>query len=240
MLFYAKYFVGCCTAKHIKTHVGHRQELAHMTLTKQEKHLLASKIAQKIPFNNILDDIRNSVVNSDLQRIHLSNRKDLFNIEYAYQLAHPPTWHKNDAISVEAWVNDMKQHSDCVIFYKPQGILLEDCLQFKKEDFILIIMTPSQREILLKYGEDIICLDGTHGTNSYDFELHTIMVVDELREGFPTGFLISNRSDFEVLALFFSKIQKEVGTIKCRTFMSDMAEAYFNAWIKVMGLPEKR
>ncbi|XP_072375185.1 uncharacterized protein [Diabrotica undecimpunctata] len=211
-----------------------------MSLSIQEKEQIAKKIAQKIPFNNILDEIRDSVVNSNLKRIHLTTRKDLFNIEHAYQLAHPPTWHKNDAISIEAWVNSMKEQGECVLFYKPQGVFYEDYPQFKNEDFILIVMTPSQIEILKKFGGNIICLDGTHGTNSYDFELHTIMVVDEIREGFPCGFLISNRSDHEVLVLFFSEIQKQAGVIQCTAFMSDMAETYFNAWLQTMGAPEKR
>ncbi|CAG9837716.1 unnamed protein product [Diabrotica balteata] len=229
-----------CIAKFVKIHVGHKSKLTHMTLTKHEKEEIAKKIAQKIPFNNILDDIRDSVIDLNLKRIHLTTKKDLFNIEHSYQLAHPPTWHKNDAISIEAWVNSMKEQGECVLFYKPQGVYYKDYPQLKNDDFVLVIMTPSQVELLKKFGGNIICLDGTHGTNSYDFELHTIMVVDEIREGFPCGFLISNRSDHEVLVLFFSEIMKQTGIIKCKAFMSDMAEAYFNAWLQTMGAPDKR
>lgn len=230
------FVAGFCTVKFIKKHVGHKPELTHMTLNKEEKSQLAKKIAQKIPFNVILDEIRGSVENSNLKRVHLTNKKDLFNIEHCYQLAHPPTWHENDAISVETWINSVKDEG-CVLFYKPQGSLHPP---FKNEDFILIIMTSSQTEILKDFGSDIICVDGTHGTNCYDFELHTVLVVDELREGFPCAFLISNRSDQEVFSLFFSEIQKQVGLIKCNTFMSDMADAYFNAWIQIMGQPNHR
>ena len=41
----------------------------------------------------------------------------------------------------------------------------------------------------------IICVDDTHGTNSYDFNLMTVLVVDEFGEGYPTAWCISNRTD---------------------------------------------
>lgn len=34
-----------------------------------------------------------------------------------------------------------------------------------------------------------------HGLNNYDFELTTIMVVDEFGEGVPVAFMFSNRKD---------------------------------------------
>ncbi|KAJ8977220.1 hypothetical protein NQ317_002473, partial [Molorchus minor] len=106
------------------------------------------------------------------------------------------------------------------------------------EDFVLIIMTTAQKDFLAKYGLDVICVDGTHWLNSYQFELTTLLVLDDLREGFPCSFLISNRSDKEVLKLMFSKFKEEIVTPK--VFMSDMAESSYNAWTEVNGVPERR
>ncbi|CAG9764310.1 unnamed protein product [Ceutorhynchus assimilis] len=75
---------GNCSAKYIKNHIGHDGELTHMTLTKEEKDNLANKIAQNVPFDNILGEIRKTAVISDLHRIHLCTKKDLFNIKYSY------------------------------------------------------------------------------------------------------------------------------------------------------------
>lgn len=116
----------------------------------------------------------------------------------------------------------------------------EEIPEFKTDDFILIIMTAAQLHILKTYGNDCICLDGTHGLNSYDFELNTLLVLDELREGFPCAFLISNRSDTQVLKFFFSQVKLKSGPIKPKVFMSDLADTFFNAWIAEMGIPEKR
>ena len=46
---------------------------------------------------------------------------------------------------------------------------------------ILGICSEGQRFILERFGGDVIAIDSTHGTNDYDFQLTTIMVVDEKR-----------------------------------------------------------
>ena len=63
-------------------------------------------------------------------------------------------------------------------------------------------MNSAQSEILKKYGSDCVCIDGTHGLNSYGFELITLLVLDDMRQGFPCAFLISNRTDENVLSFF--------------------------------------
>lgn len=52
----------------------------------------------------------------------------------------------------------MKSHGECLSFYKSQGSACHNYPHTKYEDFILIIMTASQAEILKKYEEDVICI----------------------------------------------------------------------------------
>lgn len=105
-------------------------------------------------------------------------------------------------------------------------------------------MNVTQIEIFRKFG-NIICIDGTHGMNAYDFELTTLLVLDEFGEGFPVAFMFSNRKDKYVYECFFHCIKKatfpdcEVLPV-CETFMSDMNNVYYNAWITVMGAPKKQ
>lgn len=61
-------------------HVGHENDLERLFLTAKERELLASKLAQRIPFNDILDEIRESA-GPQAERIHLVTRRDLFNIQ---------------------------------------------------------------------------------------------------------------------------------------------------------------
>ncbi|XP_035215395.1 uncharacterized protein LOC118188975 [Stegodyphus dumicola] len=136
---------------------------------------------------------------------------------------------------------EMESNDDsCVLFYKRQGSILEGNSNLKIEDFVLIIMNNAQKEILQKYGCDCICMDGTHGMNGYDFELVTLLVIDDVRQGFPCAFLISNRTDQAVLSLFLSCIKARSGMLKPKVFMSDMAESIYNAWIREMEEPKNR
>ncbi|KAB0799012.1 hypothetical protein PPYR_06892 [Photinus pyralis] len=226
---------GTCFVEYTSTHAGHTSDnLGHLTLTTKERENFALKIASKIPFQVILDEVRDSICNSELDRTHLLTKKDLHNIQQTFNLNNEAIRHTNDAVSIESWVKEVES-SGCVLFYKPQDISLLEHQNLKKEDFILIIMNMGQLEILEKFADDCICLDGTHGLNPYDFQLHTLLVLDDLREGFPCAFLFSNRSDVEILVLFFSCIKEKMKRqIKPRVFMSDMEKTFYNAWIRVM------
>lgn len=85
----------------------------------------------------------------------MHKKKDLFNIEQSCHLGHPPTWSKNDALSVDTLVNQLKENGECVLFYKPRGILYEEIHILKYEDFLLITMTPAQKQMLTNCGPDI-------------------------------------------------------------------------------------
>jgi hypothetical protein len=231
---------GTCDVRFFETHVGHENDLGHLYLTRAERETLAAKMALKIPFTQILDEVRDSIHGSELERIHLLTKKDLYNIEKSFNLQSTTVRHQNDAISVEAWVNEM-ENSGCVLFYKAQETTSEKHPELKYDDFVLVIMNSGQEEMLKQFSSDYVCIDGTHGLNQYDFELHTLLVLDDIREGFPCAFLISNRADEQVMCIFFNYIKERIGMrITCKVFMSDMAETYYNAWKQIMMHAEFR
>jgi len=120
--------------------------------------------------NRILGDVGNEI-NLDSGRKILIDKKDIHNIKRDFNINGSVLRHQNDALSVKLWVKEMEKEEDnCVIFFKEQGQEDSNSL-LKKEDFVLIIMTAFQREMLKKYANDKICLDGTHGLNSYNFIL---------------------------------------------------------------------
>lgn len=57
-------------------------------------------------------------------------------------------------------------------------------------------MMPLQREMLMKFGGDRICVDSTHGMTAYDLKLVTVMVIDEFEEGFPVAFRLTSTVSF--------------------------------------------
>ncbi|ENN79700.1 hypothetical protein YQE_03858, partial [Dendroctonus ponderosae] len=220
-----------CEISIIKTHT-HEMDLEYLKLTGENKNSIAQKIASGISFNRILDEIRQSLYEGDeLQRIHLLTRKDLLNIEKQYNLRTSFENHKNDAISVEGWVQqEQKYPVSSVLYYKTQGRIDLDIPNLNSDDFVLIIMNEAQAEILKKFGSKTLCIDGTHGLNQYGFELITLLVLDDLNQGFSCVFLLTNRTDTFVSQLFFSKIKGRIGDLNAENFMSDMDDSFFNGF----------
>ena len=70
--------------QYCKTHVGHTADLGRMRLSETEKNDIALQIAMKVSFDKILDTVRFSIGNKDLERKDLLSRKDLFNICLLY------------------------------------------------------------------------------------------------------------------------------------------------------------
>ena len=89
--------------------------------------------------------------------------------------------------------------------------------------------------MLLKFGDKCVCIDSTHGTNMYDFNLITVLVIDGFGEGIPVAWAIANREDVTMLVEFLKAIKKRTGHLKPQWFMSDDANQYFNAWKGVFG-----
>ena len=144
-----------------------------------------------VTFERILDDIRSNV-DTSIRRIHLTTRKDITNIQQAYGLC-DFQHHTDDATSVMLWVEATRKHIPSpVLLYKQQGKVPGiECKYLLENDFMLVMQTPLQAEVLKKCAPNsIICIDDTHGTNSYDFYLTTVLTVDEFGEGYPTHSLV--------------------------------------------------
>ena len=122
-----------------------------------------------------------------------------------------------------------------VTYFKFQGDLDPQFPCLKSEDFVLVLMNDGQLKKLRKFA-DIVCMDGTHGTNQYNFELTTVLVLDENREGFPCAFLISNRADTEIMTFFLKIISSFSGPVNCQVFMTDITSICYDAWVRSMGM----
>lgn len=103
---------GKCKVNYIPTHVGHQSDIHHLSLTKNERKNLAVDIANKVPFQVILDKIRDSVIDSDLRRIHLLRKKDLYNIENSYNLGSSSVGYEDNGTSVETFEEEIHSSDD--------------------------------------------------------------------------------------------------------------------------------
>ncbi|GFT45991.1 MULE domain-containing protein [Trichonephila clavipes] len=104
-----------------KIHIGHQNDIGYLFLTADEREITASKRAAKIPLDNILDEIGNSISDAGLERVHLLTKKDLHNIEKSFNLSSNSLKHDNDGVSVDMWVREMKNSENpCILFIKPR------------------------------------------------------------------------------------------------------------------------
>lgn len=134
-------------------------------------------------------------------------RKDVHNISSKFGLLHKYKLHDIDALSVDLQVKRFFENSsNPIIMYKTQGT---EHFPLDINDFMLVILTETQIEVLKKFSSGKLCIDSTHGTNQYNFNLTTIVVIDEFGEGYPAAFCISTKIDeVHMTVFFFQKLRK--------------------------------
>ena len=91
-----------------------------------------------------------------------------------------------------------------------------------------------------KHAQKLICVDATHGTTAYHFQLVTVLVTDDYNEGVPVAWLISNKETTDALKIFFSSLRERCGEVQTETFMSDDTDAYYNTWVSTFSRPDRK
>uniref|UniRef100_A0A1Y1N7T3 C2H2-type domain-containing protein n=2 Tax=Photinus pyralis TaxID=7054 RepID=A0A1Y1N7T3_PHOPY len=231
---------GSITVHFFGTHVGHTQDVGRLRLSHAERATIAAKLCQGIPPQQILKDIGDEFNPS--KRISYTTLRDIHNIKHSFNVSSDIIFDKDDAESVDVLINQLNpliEDSDenPILAYKPYGV--ED-LEIGTNNFFLIFMNQAQRELLNIYGNDILMIDSTHGTNPYKIQLTTLMVVDRRFEGFPVAFLWSITQTKKMFEHFFTAIKKIVPDIKPRYFMSVDTNTFYNAFVSVYGhIPSK-
>lgn len=186
-----------CT-KYVKTGVisveyctdhSHETLIRHLRITEDLRESIAVKLHSGIPIDKILDDMRDNVWHIQ-GREHLMSKQDIRNIGTQYCVDGVQR-HTNDAVSVQAWVEELQNcEYDPILLFKMQDE--------QDDNFILAIQTKFQFEMRIKFGNGTLCIDSTHQTNHYSYLLNTLMTVDEYGEGIPVAYLISNRESRDI------------------------------------------
>ena len=146
--------------------------------------------------------------------------------------------HADDATSAFYIVNNLRQEKyDPILLYKPQNehVIVGPSTILADDLFLLAYMTKEQEDMFKKHSSKIVCVDGTHGTNQYAFNLITVLVPDEFGKGYPVAHLISNRQDETVMTLFFQAIRSRIGNISVNALMTDDDNTGWNAFSAVFG-----
>uniref|UniRef100_A0A146M0A3 SWIM-type domain-containing protein n=1 Tax=Lygus hesperus TaxID=30085 RepID=A0A146M0A3_LYGHE len=153
--------------------------------------------------------------------------------ENSFEYTNLSNIHSDTCINVDSWV---KEHMDkgVVRFYKPKGSLLHSHPDLSENDLIIMILNEAQCAMLKQYGKDCICVDVTKELKD-DFELVTLMVLDEHGQGLPCCFMLTNRVDSKTMEILFNVIKTVVGySIGATVLMTDVSPVYWTAWNIVM------
>ena len=224
---------GEVMVQYCSTHNSHSISLGHSRIPSDTRMKIASKLHQGVSIERILDDIRDNIDDS-ISCEHLVTRQDIRNIKTQYNVD-GISRHKDNPISVNAWVEEMMSLPyNPVLFYKPQGTT-DPNGNLADNDFLLVIQTEFMRDMFSRFGNNAVCMDTTHGTNAYDFNLITAVVIDEYGEGIPVMWAISNRQDTDTLITVLRAVEMRSGQVTPRWFTSDDAQQFFNAWETVFG-----
>ena len=231
---------GKVIVSYCNSHSEHDLDICHLKISTKTKMCIAAKLQSGVSVDRILDDVRDEVAGT-IEREHLMSRQDIHNIQYQLNLRSIEK-HHNDHMSVSAWVAEMQDMPyNPVLVFKNQGEEQnDDNDNIGRDDFLLAFQTEYQHDMMLKYGNKVICLDDTHGTNVYDFNLITVLVVDDHGEGIPVAWALANQVDAAMLREFLKPLRARVGPMNPDIFMSDMADQFFTAWIGVFGVGETK
>ena len=223
------------TVRYNSTHYNHNTQLGHLRITSTTRKMIATKLQQGVTIQRILDDIRDHDEGTLITREHLINRKDVTNICNQYNIGIQK--HPNDLLSVSSWVEEMETlEYNPVLLFKQQGDQpSEYCKNLEAHDFLLVIQTEFQRDMLTSHGSSGVCMDAKYKINDYDFNLITLMVLDDYQEGIPVAWALCTREDKSVLVHILTVLKDICRPLKPSWFMSDMAPQYFNAWEEVFG-----
>ena len=118
-----------------------------------------------------------------VNQTHLISKQDFSNIKHEV-IDSSIRRHEDGTTSVHLIVSELHMKPyDPVLVYKPQNSNTPDFLKLPDDIFILAIQTAWQKEVYLKYASSIVCIDLTHGTNTYQFKVITCIVPDEFGKG---------------------------------------------------------
>ncbi|KAL3680764.1 hypothetical protein R1sor_023720 [Riccia sorocarpa] len=148
------------------------------------------------------------VVRSSGDRVHWSRDIQLTSIDIrniqAQLRREGHLYHHEESQALKQWTERFPEN---VIHYTEQN-------REEKKPFCLVFSTPWMLKNLAVFGHDgAVCLDATHGTNKYGFQLFTWLVYDKHQNGVPAAWAILERYKTEDLQVVQEKVKEKVECI---------------------------
>lgn len=143
--------------------------------------------------------------------------KDIQNIVQKFKkcIALDPDDAKSLSLLVSMW--NEEPYSPVLIF-KPKGCPIQigpKHLIGKHEDerFIFGFQTETQKNVMRSAKDDMLFMDGTHGTNEEGLQLFNVLAVTKDQHGFPTAFFLISHKDIPTYTLCLDILLDKSGYI---------------------------
>ncbi|KAK7582668.1 hypothetical protein V9T40_014113 [Parthenolecanium corni] len=150
---------------------------------------------------------------------------------YRAQYKQLEQYHKDDATSVDFWV---EAHKSSVFIYKQlhtENFKVGGSGNIEgswENTFILGFQNDRMLEVMKEGVNKTVCIDGTHGTNAYKFELINFVVPDRMGRGYPVVHFITNRKDEETYTLMFQHLKLKNPNLDLFCVITDDETALIN------------
>ncbi|XP_052130176.1 uncharacterized protein LOC113209508 [Frankliniella occidentalis] len=203
------------------SHVCKKEDMFHQPLPDAMSRFIDEKLAERIPPSVVYDLTKERFLPKDspnVQNIKASILTKKRILERGRKRRMARRLHKNDAKAVYLMVTQLLENDDCVLLYKPYGCKVVhgppeiDNLPDSEKLFMFAFQTERQRQLMNRHCSKIVIVDETHGTNQYNYNLLTAMVVDDNRRGWPIAHLITSKvkNDGDTLQFFFSCLKSRL------------------------------
>src|SRR6218665_337466 len=77
-------------------HKGHSFDISHIRLRREQREVIAEKLAAGIPFDYVLDSVHSSAPSSSINKLHFLRKQDLLNIAREFGIQRDEVQYKND------------------------------------------------------------------------------------------------------------------------------------------------
>ena len=147
-----------------------------------------------------------------------------------------------DVISISSLVDSLKHEKyDSILIYKPKGASTLygppdlDALPNGKKLFALGFQTLQQKKMMVKGSQEILCIDATHNTNQYEYQLINLIVPDQYGCGYPVAHFLTNCTDINTVTALFKSIKYKVPELQVNCIMTDDDKVLFPSFARVFG-----
>ncbi|XP_055346132.1 uncharacterized protein LOC129593713 [Paramacrobiotus metropolitanus] len=226
-------------------HYGHdpAEDVAQQRIPDSIRQEIATRVNLGVPPRKIVRDLRRSAFQKYQsaglpQRLAFLTLQDVYNIRREYGLEYHCT-DPSDLSSIvleAARQTSLPEEEKSILFFKHFGDESDLYPDITDSHFILIVQTDSQKKHLTNLSCRSVCIDGTHGiTGRPEFKLITLLTLDDKQRGIVVAHCITNHEDEISVTHFFKALECQLKNKDVQWFLSDDANAFYNAWKNVFG-----